>query len=277
MFISSIVSLSSSRSATPAFSSPTGHGSSPIVPNQSPVTTVGNRQNVFMPIGAGDVASHDNSKYSKSTSSPVLYNVPPHPQVIRPELVRPGQQQQQQQQPLTVSQVIQQPPPPPLAAPQISATTASLSIQQPVLSHATSVIRISPAASSSSNGGNQFQPFHSAAVIVDPTHLVPLLPPSTTNISGISNGTAILQQPPQQQHDASAVTKNGINTGSIYQWHTLLPVINAPPPATDGHHYHHSNNPQSHDGSSSGPSVMASGKYQACFIYFVEKLKKLLF
>lgn len=96
LLIALSVSLSSSRSATPAFSSPTGHGSSPIVPNQSPVTTVGNRQNVFMPIGAADVASHssDNSKYkNSSTTSPVLYNIPPHPQVIRPELVRPGQQQ----------------------------------------------------------------------------------------------------------------------------------------------------------------------------------------
>jgi hypothetical protein len=211
-----------------------------------------------MPIGAADIASHnsDNAKYSKSTSSPVLYNIPPHPQVIRPELVRPGpQQQQQQQQP-----VAQQP----LAAP--SQITALVSQQQPVLSHATSVIRISPA---SANGGNQFQPFHSAAVIVDPTHLVPLLPPSTSatnhavGISNMSNGTANFQQQSQtQQIDGSTVTKNGINTGSIYQWHTLLPVINAPPtPATDGNHNHHSNNPQSHDGGSSGPSVLAaSGK-----------------
>lgn len=230
-----------------------------------------------MPIGAGDVASHENSKYSKSTSSPVLYNMPPHPQVIRPELVRPGQNQNQQ--PSVVSQTIQQPPPPPLAAPQ--NTTTLVSQQQPVLSHTTSVIRISP-ASSSNGGGNQFQPFHSAAVIVDPTHLVPLLPPSTSSVTSftgmgnISNGTTtILQQPQiqQQQIDgSSAVTKNGINTGSIYQWHTLLPVINAPPTqATDGHHHHHSNNPQSHDGSASGPSVMAaaaSGKFHVFILQF---------
>lgn len=143
------------------------------------------------------------------------------------------------------------------------------SLAQPVLSHATSVIRISPA---SANGGNQFQPFHSSAVIVDPTHLVPLLPPSTSaaNLGSMSNGSLTniqQQQPPtllqSQQHiEGSTVTKNGINTGSVYQWHTLLPVINAPPmPATDGHHHHHTNNPHSHDGSSSGngPSVMASG------------------
>lgn len=46
-----IVSLSSSRSATPSFSSPTNHVSSPMNANQSPVT-VGNRQNLFMPIGS---------------------------------------------------------------------------------------------------------------------------------------------------------------------------------------------------------------------------------
>lgn len=206
-----------------------------------------------MPIGAADLASHnsDISKY-KSTSSPVLYNNPPHPQVIRPELVRPSQQQQQQ---TAVPQTIQQP----LAAPPIATIVSQHQQQhlaQPVLSHATSVIRISPA---SANGGcNQFQPFHSAPVIVDPTHLVPLLPPSTStaNLSSdnnISNGATMLQQ---QQSEGSTVTKNGINTGSVYKWHTLLPVINAPPtPVTDGHH--HTNNPQSHDGSSSGPSVMA--------------------
>lgn len=45
------VSLHSSRSATPSFSSPTNHVSSPMNANQSPVT-VGNRQNLFMPIGS---------------------------------------------------------------------------------------------------------------------------------------------------------------------------------------------------------------------------------
>lgn len=46
-----LVSLSSSRSATPSFSSPTNHGTSPMNVTQSPVT-VGNRQNLFMPIGS---------------------------------------------------------------------------------------------------------------------------------------------------------------------------------------------------------------------------------
>lgn len=111
--------------------------------------------------------------------------------------------------------------------------------------NATSVIRISPASSS-----NQFQPFH--PVIVEPTHLVPLLPPSTSSMS-ISNGTiqssSLMHQPTtlSQIHvDPKPATKNGINTGSVYQWHTLLPVINAPPPqATENHHQqqHQQGNP----------------------------------
>lgn len=51
MFFFFVVSLSSSRSATPSFSSPTNHVSSPMNANQSPIT-VGNRQNLFMPIGS---------------------------------------------------------------------------------------------------------------------------------------------------------------------------------------------------------------------------------
>lgn len=54
-----LVSLSSSRSATPSFSSPTNHGTSPMNVTQSPVT-VGNRQNLFMPIGS-PAAPNDSS------------------------------------------------------------------------------------------------------------------------------------------------------------------------------------------------------------------------
>uniref|UniRef100_A0A182FAB1 Uncharacterized protein n=1 Tax=Anopheles albimanus TaxID=7167 RepID=A0A182FAB1_ANOAL len=70
-----LVSLSSSRSATPSnsFSSPTGHGSSPHA-TQSPVT-IGNRQNVFMPIGspapsADTPHGSGGSKYKTNTPSP---------------------------------------------------------------------------------------------------------------------------------------------------------------------------------------------------------------
>lgn len=244
-----LVSLSSSRSATPAFSSPTGQGTSPLIPNQSPVS-VGNRQNVFMPIGAGDATTHgDNSKYKNNTPSPVLYNLS-HSQVIRPELVRPAQSQPQPQHHVPL---IQHAVSAPITITTSSAPVTIVAQQQqtaPSIGHgnATSVIRISPASSS-----NQFQPFH--PVIVDPTHLVPLLPPSS-----ISNGNTINHQqtaPSQmQQHvDQKPVTKNGINTGSVYQWHTLLPVINAPPPqATENHHQLQQQPPSA---PSSGPAIQA--------------------
>lgn len=77
-----LVSLGSSRSATPAFS-PNGQGSSPLT-MQSPLT-VGSKQNVFMPI-----TSHHG--IMKRTSPG--YNIPAsyhHQPVIRPELVRPVQ------------------------------------------------------------------------------------------------------------------------------------------------------------------------------------------
>jgi hypothetical protein len=282
-----LVSLSSSRSATPAFSSPTGHGSSPII-NQSPIaTTVGNRQNVFMPIGGGDITSHsESSKYKNSTSSPIVGIS--HAQVIRPELVRPAQQQQQQHHvvcvqqaqmqqqspnmsqatPITIvtqqqqqkqqqqqQQQQQQPPPPPVSMhQQISQQQQQQQQQQGgAIGHATSVIRISPAS------GNQFQPFH--PVIVDPTHLVPLLPPSTSGaVMSMSNGTnGTGNASNASQLEPKPVTKNGINTGSVYQWHTLLPVINAaPPPATDGHHHHAPQQQHGNDPSSGGPAVVAN-------------------
>lgn len=86
-----LVSLSSSRSATPSFSPPTNHGTSPMNVTQSPVT-VGNRQNLFMPIGS-PAAPNDPSKWktNSTTPSPISYGINAS-QVIRPELVRPNQQ-----------------------------------------------------------------------------------------------------------------------------------------------------------------------------------------
>ncbi|GLH00711.1 Protein pangolin, isoform J [Gryllus bimaculatus] len=105
-----LVSLGSSRSATPAFSSPTGQATSPCV-LQSPIT-VGPYQNVFMPINSPAAPSQvplaaaaaaaaratnlvsPSHKWSKQSSP-----VPPHfmvaqyqPQsVVRPSLLRPAQ------------------------------------------------------------------------------------------------------------------------------------------------------------------------------------------
>lgn len=76
-----LVSLGSSRSATPVFS-PNGQATSPHH-MQSPIT-VGSRQNVFMPI-----SSHSLQK--RTSPVPTGYNTPYHQPVIRPELVRPVQ------------------------------------------------------------------------------------------------------------------------------------------------------------------------------------------
>ncbi|XP_024086478.1 putative transcription factor capicua isoform X2 [Cimex lectularius] len=76
-----LVSLGTSRSATPAYS-PTNHNPSPSIPVQSPVT-VGSRQNVFLPIP---------SMQRHPQPSPVQHHfmVGSYQQhVIRPELVRP--------------------------------------------------------------------------------------------------------------------------------------------------------------------------------------------
>lgn len=174
------VSLSSSRSATPAFS-PNGHGSSPMTRNQSPVT-VGNRQNVFQPIGSP--ATSDSLKWKPNSPSPTPYGLSHPQQVIRPELLRPSQQQQQQQHSQQHQQLQHQQLPPPQPIPVTS------------IGHATSVIRISPA---SSNNYPQLQ-----NVIVEPIMPAQVLDSKTT------------------------IPKNGLNQGTVYQWHSLLPIIRSP-------------------------------------------------
>ncbi|KAG5896688.1 hypothetical protein JTB14_002535 [Gonioctena quinquepunctata] len=77
-----LVSLGSSRSATPAFS-PNGQGTSPRT-LQSPIT-VGPRQNVFMPISN----NHFHSLQKRNSPGPPGFN-PAYQQVIRPE-ARPVQ------------------------------------------------------------------------------------------------------------------------------------------------------------------------------------------
>lgn len=159
---------------------------------QSPLT-VGNKQNMFLPIGSP--APSDSSKWkSNNTPSPIPYCIGPPQVVIRPELVRPQQQvpqtQQQQVAQLQQQQQHQQqtqhlPPQPQLRPPATQVVPVG---------HATSVIRISPASSSNTNSNNNY-PFR--PVIVDPTQLVPFLPP-----------TSIPSQVPLIQQEKSA-PKNG--------------------------------------------------------------------
>lgn len=161
---------------------------------QSPLT-VGNKQNMFMPIGSP--APSDSIKWkNNNTPSPVPYGAGP-PQVIRPELVRPQkpqshqqhhQIQQLQQQLSPPHQSLQQPqqhqvtlpPPLPHIVQQLPLPPSQPPTQgvepPPPIGHATSVIRISPASSN-----NAYQTFH--PVIVDPSQLVPFLPPTSTAVS----------------------------------------------------------------------------------------------
>ncbi|EAT44266.1 AAEL004381-PA [Aedes aegypti] len=250
LYVKCLMSLSSSRSATPCtFSSPTGHASSPLASTtQSPVT-IGNRQNVFMPIGSPAPSSDHHNKFKTNTPSPNMYggggggtqglgisgmpmNLGPQqqPPLIRPELLRPSQT------------VPQQP-----------------IVSLPPTGHATSVIRISPASSHSSQHPGLYSSFHGQQqVIVDPgqpalqqqQHLPnrgPIMAPQQT--IHLQQQSIVQQQPhsavPQQQQQPT-VPKNGISTGSTFQWHTLLPIIQAPASKTFVHHHQLSYSPAQH-------------------------------
>ncbi|XP_075146465.1 putative transcription factor capicua [Haematobia irritans] len=337
-----LVSLGSSRSGTPSYSSPVNHGTSPMNANNSPVPPVvaTNRQNFFTPIGGGPATPSQDAHATKwkATPSPVMYNVMGAygTQVVCPESVRaqggsnvgapvatqvppppPPQQSpvsmvmHQQQTSVSVApttpQVVMSPhmppssqqhhmqasvspgPPPPPIVISSAATTASTITS---MAHATSVIRISPAAATAATTAANMtnaalvsqaaaaQSFH--PVIVDATQLMPLMPhqqtvPSSSpsqvvqahggqsmsamsslqqgiqhvpamhqlrhnqqhNPVGGGGGGATLvpiqhikQQPQQQQQqliNEKTIPKNGINTGSIFHWHTLLPHIHQSP------------------------------------------------
>uniref|UniRef100_A0A1I8QD54 HMG box domain-containing protein n=1 Tax=Stomoxys calcitrans TaxID=35570 RepID=A0A1I8QD54_STOCA len=361
-----LVSLGSSRSGTPSYSSPVNHGTSPMNANNSPVPPVvaTNRQNFFTPIGGGPATPSQDAHANKwkATPSPVMYNVmggygtqvicpesiraqgganvagtaiaagqvppPPPPQkspvsmvMHQPQTVvsavpaPPPQHaamsphlpsssmtmQQQQQQHHMQTSMSPGPPPPPIVISSSAATAATITS----MAHATSVIRISPAAAATASAtatnmtnaalvSQAAQSFH--PVIVDATQLMPMLPhqqaaappasqqrqlssPSPVvqshaaqNMGGIptlqgiqhtssihqirhnqqhsqgsSGGGATLvpiqqikQQPQsipsqqlQQQHQQlindKTIPKNGINAGSIFPWHTLLPHIHQSP------------------------------------------------
>lgn len=61
---------------------------------------------------------------------------------------------------------------------------------------------------------------------------------------------SIVQQQPHsavpQQQQQPTVPKNGISTGSTFQWHTLLPIIQAPASKTFVHHHQLSYSPAQH-------------------------------
>lgn len=223
------VSLSSSRSATPSFSPPVNHVTSPLLnANPSPIVMTSNRQNFFTPINAtstGDMlaapptTSCSSSKW-KNSQSPLFHSTGSYPQVIRPESVRP---QQNLPPPPDISQIPQQKQQlqQHVLAPPSAITTQQQQQQQPVHINKTSVIRISPAASSTvvQNSSNlQFQQ------IIDPTHLVPLLPPSSLP-SPSSNTTAAAAAPPTSVPNSNPKNFSNTSSSTTFQWHTLLPLI----------------------------------------------------
>ncbi|KAL9888174.1 putative transcription factor capicua isoform 1-T7 [Glossina fuscipes fuscipes] len=246
-----LVSLGSSRSGTPSYSSPVNHGPSPMNVNHSPVpqVVVTNRQNFFTPIGGGPsaVSMDTHANKWKTTPSPVMYNVVGYaPQAICPgavtsnastmATVTPAPPQQSpvsmvmhqpnasivsasKQRDLSISQMqVQQqslspvPLPPP---PVVVSTAQSSSTTTSVVGHATSVIRISPASSTNT------LPNTAAAVplqqpfhpvIVDATQLVPVLP--QTQQTTLSNTHQTLPQ-----HHSS------INQLLHNQQHQQLPLL----------------------------------------------------
>lgn len=213
-----------------------------------------------MPITAVDrdnIPHGNNSKYkNNSTPSPVYSLTPSH--VIRPELVRPAQAQTQSLAPPSQQPHQQQQQPQPTSNFNIAtppAAPVSLQSSQPhhVPSHnATSVIRISPASSN-----NQFQSFHPAVIVDHSTHMVPA-PPSMNGSSNSQQMTNVNQHHVSQQQES--LTKNGINTGSVYQWHTLLPVINAPPHQLQTEIHHQKQHQQERENGSSSSAVIRNEK-----------------
>lgn len=164
---------------------------------------------------------------------------PQQPPLIRPELLRPSQ-------PVPQQPIVSLPP----------------------TGHATSVIRISPASSHASQHPGLYSSFHGQQqVIVDPgqppsqQQQHPQQPqhlPNRGPIMAPQQTIQLQQQPivqqqshstvPQQQQQQQPVTvpKNGISTGSIFQWHTLLPIIQAPASKTFVHHHQSSYSPAQH-------------------------------
>ncbi|XP_040152185.1 protein capicua homolog isoform X5 [Anopheles arabiensis] len=199
-----LVSLSSSRSATPSnsFSSPTGHGSSPLA-TQSPVM-IGNRQNLFLPIGSpapsndphGSIGSGGSNKYKTNTPSPSPAHVigggigivgsggpagsGHHHQLIRPESLRPTQ-------------------------PASSGAGAA----PPPTGHATSVIRMSPLYSQ-----------HSA----HPSAIYASYPVHVAGGGGSSSAAQTINASSQQQTvSVEAVSSNGVAQHQQQQQHHQQP------------------------------------------------------
>uniref|UniRef100_A0A0K8WHL5 Putative transcription factor capicua n=1 Tax=Bactrocera latifrons TaxID=174628 RepID=A0A0K8WHL5_BACLA len=223
-----LVSLSSSRSATPSYSSPVNHGTSPMNVTNSPVPVVSNRQNFFTPIGGGPVVTADaqTTKW-KPAASPIQYGTVGYSQVIRPETVRAqGNATAPPPQQSPVSMVIHnqnsvnvaaaqlpgtagnihhsslhsahQQVPPPLSPAQSAVMQQQHHLQQPPLAH--SHISLSP------GGPPPPQPIVSSAVIAPPR------PPASVVTSVGHATTSVIRISPAAA--AAAAANNGSTHGS---------------------------------------------------------------
>ncbi|KAH1022985.1 hypothetical protein HUJ04_012281 [Dendroctonus ponderosae] len=204
-----LVSLGSSRSATPAAFSP-GTAGSPVarlggVP--SPVT-VGPRQNVFLPIGGGAPA------------------YPPyHQPVIRPELVRPVQ---------TAQSVIRvSPRPRPWGNINSIENAQALQHNSPVEERNVMNGRIDEAKSPQrrviqSDHMRSAQP----AVIVHPTQLVPILPAAPQSRS-VPAGVIVTPEQAIESSSPQQTTSNLIQSSQVgspasafaVPWHAIVPIL----------------------------------------------------
>lgn len=143
------------------------------VKNQSPLT-VGNRQNIFMPIASPAVS--DASKWKNNSPTPVQY-APNHSQVIRP--------------------VVQQPLQPP-TLPSGNPLSGHQSVNNP---NTASVIRMSPA--SNNNHSGNFQEYNHMNVV--PGHIIQM-PESSSDKSNSKNGLNQGQVFPWRSHTLMPMT-----------------------------------------------------------------------
>ncbi|KAL1493325.1 hypothetical protein ABEB36_011400 [Hypothenemus hampei] len=239
-----LVSLGSSRSATPATFSP-GNASSPVgrIGGAPSPVTVGPRQNVFLPIGGG------------------APSYPPYHQPVRPELVRPIQ---------TAQSVIRVSPRPrpwdtvtPLENSQLDTLTAHVTsgplYMVPQTHHEKNLVIIKNELDIKNEMDNKLdesknkqllrqviQTEHmrnsQPAVIVHPTQLVPVLPAASQSRSApagvIVTPEHALEPPCSQPSSLIQSTQVGSPASAFaVPWHSVVPVLSSstcpPSPATN--------------------------------------------
>ncbi|PSN51999.1 hypothetical protein C0J52_06119 [Blattella germanica] len=262
-----LVSLGSSRSATPAFSSPTGQASSPSI-MQSPIT-VGPRQNVFMPIsspaassqvhlpGAGPsrtstLVSPSHNKW-KQQSSPV----PPHfiynqQHVISSTLYCVVPQQEKKYVVIKSEVDPDKFPTTAVMVNQCRIPSASSSLSQSVVVDKSSASVLQQASkiglhvSTSQAAPQPLEVMKPAAepIKMDTCHQPPtsngpttVLQPNNVFHPVIVNPTQLLPVLPIAQKRPETREKNGVlainsSQSVVYPWNTLVPLLTATPCST---------------------------------------------